>query len=112
MPKIDKQAYYERIQRMSEIFGDMVQHADEQSLTRCPYRDRHDHCTAHIRCNHQARPASGEGPATCTHDGRFDYRSAWDSDPDSRARARKKIDRYRKRKHSGSRPEPDTPNGE
>ena len=85
-----------RLDRIGEIFGDMVGHAEVQAQTRCPYRDRHDRCTAHIRCRHQLRTEDG-APPVCTHDGRFDYRLAWDSRPGADERARKRIRTIRER---------------
>ena len=77
MKKIDPEAYKERLERMSAIFGEMVEHADEQSLTRCPYKDRHDRCTAKFGCRYR-RPAD-EGLPHCVSDDSLDYRSAWDT---------------------------------
>jgi hypothetical protein len=77
--KIDPDAYRERLERISSIFGEMVQHADEQSLTRCPYKDRNDRCTAQFGCRHR-RPAD-EGLPHCVSDDALDYRSAWDTAP-------------------------------
>ena len=88
--KPDEAALRERLDRIGEIFGQMVGHAEVQALTRCPYRDRRDLCTAHIRCRSQLRPEGG-GPPVCTHDGTFDYRLAWDSKPGARERAKRKI---------------------
>ena len=79
MQKIDPEAYRKRLERMSAIFGEMVEHADEQSLTRCPYKDRHDRCTALFGCRHR-RP-SEEGLPHCVSDDKLDYRSAWESAP-------------------------------
>ena len=83
-----------RLDRIGEIFGEMVGHADTQSRTRCPYRDRRDRCTAHIRCRHQLDTG---GALVCTHDGAFDYRLAWESRPDSRERAKRRIRAIRER---------------
>lgn len=90
-PTIDKAAYQKRLDRISEIFADMVGRADELSRERCPYRDRFDRCTAEFRCRNQAPPDADEALARCTHDGRFDYRSAWESDPNTYARAKEKL---------------------
>jgi len=79
LQKIDPEAYRKRLERMSAIFGEMVEHADEQSLTRCPYKDRHDRCTALFGCRHR-RP-SEEGLPHCVSDDKLDYRSAWESAP-------------------------------
>ncbi len=96
MPKPDKDELQKRLDRITEIFGEMVGHAEVQAQTRCPYRDRHDRCTAHIRCRSQLDMGDGERPA-CTHDGRFDYRLAWETRPDSRERAKRRIRTIRER---------------
>lgn len=90
-PPIDKAAYQKRLDRISEIFADMVGRADDLSRERCPYRDRLDRCTAEFRCRNQAAPDAGEELARCTHDGRFDYRTAWESNPNSYKRAKEKL---------------------
>jgi len=91
MAKIDKRAVQQRLDRITELFAGMVRHADEQSRHRCPYRDRHDHCTAQFSCRNQRRGRGAEAPIACTHDGRFDYRSAWEAKPESHERAKRKL---------------------
>ncbi len=88
MKKIDPAEYQKRLDRITEIFADMVNHADTVSQTRCPYRDRHDHCTAEFRCRNQ-RPE--DEIFICGHDGKFDYRSAWDTNPDAYRRAKTTV---------------------
>ncbi len=96
MRKITQEEYQQRLDRIAGLFADMVSHADEQSRNRCPYRNRHDECTAKIRCRNQL-PARSEGsPLICGHDGSFDYRDAWDSDPGAVEKARDKVSRIRK----------------
>ena len=94
--KIDKEAYQKRLDRMTEIFSDMVSHADELSQHRCPYRDRFDQCTAEFRCRNQAAPEADGALALCTHDGSFDYRTAWESDPSTYGRAKEKIEKIKR----------------
>ena len=92
-----------RFDRLTEIFGDIVEHADAQASWRCPYRDRHDLCTAKFHCKNQT-PATGDaadGDLSCSHDGRFDYRSAWESDPRTGERARRRIETIRERASEG-----------
>ncbi len=91
MAKIDKAAYQQRLDRITEIFSEMVVHADESSRHRCPYRNRFDQCTAEFSCRNQRPPNSADEPAQCAHDGRFDYRSAWEADPNRYRRAKDKI---------------------
>ncbi len=91
MAKIDKRDFQKRLDRLTEIFSGMVGRADDLSQTRCPYRDRHDHCTAEFRCRNQKRGENEADPIICQHDGQFDYRVAWETDPASYDRAKKKI---------------------
>jgi 5-methyltetrahydrofolate--homocysteine methyltransferase len=88
--RIDKKQAQERLDRIAELLAGMVAHAEEQSRHRCPYRNRFDHCTAGFRCRHQR--ASGDDAVACTHEGSFDYRSAWESAPRTQRLAKKRID--------------------
>jgi hypothetical protein len=103
MAKIDEGEYRKRLERISEIFTGIVGHAQAVSQRRCPYRDRHDRCTASFRCRSQLAEEGAELPL-CTHDGRFDYRLAWESDPASYDRAKRRIAQSRRRRD-------DTPDG-
>ncbi len=78
-----------------EILSGIAEHATAQAAERCPYRDRHDVCTAKFRCRNQ-RP-SDDDPAVelCGHDGPFDYRSAWESEPRLYEKARADIARIK-----------------
>ena len=91
MSGADMQAYQERLDRIAKIFTDVVAHAEVSSRTRCPYRDRHDLCTALFRCRNQLASPDDADRLSCGHDGTFDYRSAWEAHPRSRTRARVKI---------------------
>jgi hypothetical protein len=96
MGKIDKRDYQKRLDRITALFSDMVVHADEQSRQRCPYRNRHDKCTAAFRCRNQTPPETRDGQsvdelAGCAHDGNFDYRDAWETDPRTYRRAKDKL---------------------
>ena len=73
-----------------------MSHADAQATQRCPYRDARDRCTAAFSCGNQI-PAETEKdePATCGHDGTFDYSLAWETDPATRERAHKQLDRIK-----------------
>ena len=96
MPKISQEDYQKRLDRLTEIFSDIVSHADAQATHRCPYRDARDRCTAAFSCGNQI-PAQAKGePATCGHDGTFDYSEAWESDPGAEERTRKKLGAIRR----------------
>ncbi len=92
----DADAYQERLDRIAAIFTDLVAHAEVSSRTRCPYRDRHDLCTALFRCRNQLATPDDADRLTCGHDGTFDYRTAWEAHPRSRVRAREKIARIKR----------------
>ena len=94
-PKIDPEAYRQRIDRLSAIFADIAGHAKEISKFRCPYRDRLDRCTGKFKCRNQ-QVSSDDGFLSCVHDGRFDYRSAWETNPETYDRAKDKIRNIKK----------------
>ena len=96
MPKISQQDYQKRLDRLTEIFSDIVSHADAQAKHRCPYRDARDRCTAAFSCGNQIVAAEKGEPATCGHDGTFDYSLAWEADPATLERARKQLDRVKR----------------
>ena len=96
MPKISQQDYQKRLDRLTEIFSDIVSHADARATQRCPYRDARDRCTAAFSCANQIAAAAKDEPATCGHDGTFDYSLAWESDPATRDRARAQLDRVKR----------------
>ena len=77
---IDPEAYRERIARIEELFGSMIETAMEVSTHRCPYKNRFDECTAAFGCRNQRRPASPDGLKVCGGDDKLDYRSAWETD--------------------------------
>ena len=96
MRKISQQDYQERLDRLTEIFSGIVSHADEQARSRCPYRDRGDRCTAAFKCRNQVPSDAAGEPASCGHDGAFDYRLAWETDAGARDRARKRLGEIRR----------------
>ena len=91
MSKISREDYQKRLDRLTEIFADIVSHADEQATNRCPYRDARDRCTAAFSCGNQLPAETAGEPATCGHDGTFDYSLAWETDPAARKRAKAKL---------------------
>ena len=96
MPKISQQDYQQRLDRLTEIYSDIVSHADEQATQRCPYRDVRDRCTAAFSCRNQIPAADKGEPATCGHDGTFDYSLAWEADPGAHDRAKKRLGQIRR----------------
>ena len=91
MSRIDPGEYQERLDRITEVFAGMVAHADETAPYRCPYRDRHDLCTALFKCRNQREADDDPDTLMCGHDGTFDYRDAWEAHPRNRERMKRKI---------------------
>lgn len=79
MKKIDKAEYEKRLNKITEIFEDLVTHADEQATYRCPYKNRYDQCTAKFGCRNQRKIDEGTG-LLCVGDDKLDYRDAWETD--------------------------------
>lgn len=79
MKKIDKKEYEKRLNKITEIFEELVVHADEQATYRCPYKNRFDHCTAKFGCRNQRKISEGTG-LLCVGDDKLDYRNAWETD--------------------------------
>ena len=79
MKKIDKAEYEKRLNKITEIFEDLVTHADEQATYRCPYKNRYDQCTAKFGCRNQRKIDEGTG-FLCVGDDKLDYRDAWETD--------------------------------
>jgi hypothetical protein len=78
--RIDPEAYRERLDRIGEIFGSMMETVAEVSTRRCPYKNRLDECTASFGCRNQRRPRSPGALLACGGDDKLDYRSAWEAD--------------------------------
>ena len=81
MKKIDKAEYEKRLNKITQIFEDLVVHADVQATYRCPYKNRFDHCTAKFGCRNQRKIDEGTG-LLCVGDDKLDYRSAWETEAD------------------------------
>jgi hypothetical protein len=77
---IDPEAYRERLARIEELFGSMMETAMEISTRRCPYKNRFDECTAGFGCRNQRKPVAPDGLKICGGDDKLDYRSAWEAD--------------------------------
>ena len=108
----DEQALRERLERISEMFSGLAAKAETISQTRCPYRNRFDHCTAQFRCrNQQPRTdsASTDPAPLCSHDGSFDYRSAWESNPRAYQRAKSRIRETKRQAEQQRRDDGDPP---
>jgi hypothetical protein len=81
MEKIDPREYQKRLDRLTEILGAIMVHAEELSTCRCPYKNRFNQCTAHFGCRNKRKPQMpGELPV-CAGDDKLDYRKAWETGP-------------------------------
>src|SRR5262245_37047192 len=72
-------AWQQRLDRVSELLGAMIETATEQATHRCPYKNRFDQCTAHFGCRNQRRPRNRGELNICGGDDKLDYRSAWET---------------------------------
>ena len=78
-PNLDVEAARKSMARMANIFADIAKHAEDSSLTRCPYKDARSRCTAKFGCRNQHFTKNPLNPPICTaKDGDLDYRSAWE----------------------------------
>ena len=76
---IDPAAYQERLDRLSSIFGSMMETVEDLTTRRCPYKNRHDRCTAAFGCRNQRRPPVEGELKLCAGDDKLDYRAAWET---------------------------------
>jgi hypothetical protein len=79
MPKIDQEEYQKRLDRLTEILSGIAAHADEVSLTRCPYKNRLNQCTSQFGCRNKRRPPTPGTLPICAGDDKLDYRQAWET---------------------------------
>ena len=96
MQQIDPAEYEQRLKQLSDILQPIARHAEQQALTRCPYRNAKDQCTARFGCRHQRKPPTAGDPLLCSHDGTFDYRSAWESRPEELVQVKQALQSSRK----------------
>ncbi|MCH2129642.1 MAG: ASKHA domain-containing protein [Pirellulaceae bacterium] len=102
MDKIDPAEYKERLNRLGEIFSDITQHAAQQSLLRCPYKNRHGECTAKFGCRFQKRTQDQDGALLCTSNDNLDYRSAWEAGAEDYDKMREKLQRKKSSTSTGT----------
>ncbi|MBI00883.1 MAG: hypothetical protein CL783_00165 [Chloroflexi bacterium] len=95
MKKIDNAAYQARLQRMLEMFSGIADQADEVSKERCPYMNKSHLCTAIFHCKNQRPSKINSEKISCTHDGAFDYRLAWESRPEKYEQVRERLKKIR-----------------
>ena len=83
MTDIDQAEYERQLARIREIFTDIARHAEVQALTRCPYKNRLEQCTAKFGCQNKRKPRAAGEPPACGGDDKIDYRPAWATEPAS-----------------------------
>ena len=83
--------FQKRLDRINSIFTAILGHAEESSLYRCPYRDSQDLCTALFSCRNQVSITGEPDSFSCSHNGSFDYRRAWESNPKGWKRMQEKT---------------------
>jgi hypothetical protein len=83
MQTIDPAEFEKRIKRITAIFSQIVEHSDKQALVRCPYKNRFSQCTAKFGCRYKRPPGADSELPICTSDDQLDYRTAWESTPES-----------------------------
>jgi hypothetical protein len=76
---IDRAAVQQRLDRISEIFGTMMTTVEDLTTKRCPYKDKHDRCTAGFGCRNQRKPPVAGERMICGGDDKLDYRRAWET---------------------------------
>jgi hypothetical protein len=79
--RLDQEAYQRRLDRLTGLFGTMMETVEDLSTKRCPYKDRHARCTAGFGCRNQRKPPADDADQRriCVGDDKLDYRSAWES---------------------------------
>ena len=85
MPRTSKEEYESLLDRIESIFSDILEHAERQSRTRCPYRTRTDACTARFRCGLQEPGPPEADSLLCRHDESLDCRNAWQTNQEAEA---------------------------
>lgn len=78
MKKIDPAEYQKRLDVLNQILNGIAQHANDLALTRCPYKNRRDECTARFGCRNKRKPIDAGCLPHCAGDDKLDYRPAWD----------------------------------
>ncbi|MDX1982880.1 MAG: hypothetical protein SFV51_21600 [Bryobacteraceae bacterium] len=76
---MDPKEYKERMDRLYDILSGIAAHAGEQSKFRCPYKNRHDQCTANFGCRNKRKPRKEGEPPACASDDKLNYRGAWEN---------------------------------
>jgi hypothetical protein len=75
---LDQEAYQRRLDRLTEMFGSMMETVEDLTTKRCPYKNKEGRCTAGFGCRNQRKPPQKGEKYICGGDDKLDYRSAWE----------------------------------
>lgn len=91
--KPTKRDYEQRLDRISGIFEEILENAQGKIVGqgRCPYRSAKDICTAKFGCGNREDPHDKGDEPLCGHDGTLNFRSAWETRPESYQKTKEKI---------------------
>ena len=92
-----KKDYQQRLDKITEIFSDILGNAQNQvkGQGRCPYRTAKDVCTAKFGCANREDPRDRSEAPICAHDGNLDFRTAWETQPESYEKTKIKIEQVK-----------------
>ena len=77
--EITQEAVQERLDRISSMFGSMMDTVEDLTVKRCPYKNKHDRCTARFGCRNQRKPPVKGELMICGGDDKINYKSAWET---------------------------------
>ena len=79
MSTIDRRRYEDCLERLTQLLGEIVDHAGQVSTGRCPYKDRLNQCTASFGCRNKRKAPVAGSPPLCAGDDKLNYRGAWET---------------------------------
>ena len=77
-PHVDAARLRRSMDRLYGICAAIAEKADDVVLTRCPYKDADDRCTAAFGCRNQQDTGGAAARPLCIGSDQLNYRSAWD----------------------------------
>ena len=75
--EFDIPKYHSSLKRLDEIFRNISSKVNETSLSRCPYKNADDRCTAKFGCRNQDRDVAESELFICLGSDKLNYQSAW-----------------------------------
>ena len=75
----DADRYRTSLARLEGIYREINDNAVSVSMSRCPYKNAKDRCTAKFGCRNQSFVDGPDEPALCIGSDELDYRSAWET---------------------------------